>query len=84
MPGRILVVDDDIAMCDIIKDTLEEYGYSVDTVFSITEAEDYLSGGKTELIILDINLPDGTGYDFCKDSAPVFSDFCKKQKKCRF
>lgn len=67
MPGRILVVDDDIAMCDIIKDTLEEYGYSVDTVFSINEAEDYLSGGKTELIILDINLPDGTGYDFCKD-----------------
>lgn len=67
MPGRILVVDDDIAMCDIIKDTLEEYGYSVDGVYTIADAEDYLSSGKTELIILDINLPDGTGYDFCKD-----------------
>ena len=67
MPGRILVVDDDIAMCDIIKDTLEEYGYSVDGVYTIADAEEYLSGGKTELIILDINLPDGTGYEFCKD-----------------
>lgn len=67
MARRILVVDDDIAMCDIIADTLEEYEYQVTCVNSISDAQEYLSTNSTELIILDINLPDGTGYEFCKD-----------------
>lgn len=67
MQGRVLIVDDDAVMCDIIVDTLSEYSYHVDAAYSISQAEEYLSAHSTDLIILDINLPDGTGFDFCKN-----------------
>lgn len=67
MARIIHIVDDDIAMSDIMSDTLNEYGYKTVVSNTLEEAEDTLSKQRVDLIILDINLPDGTGFDFCKD-----------------
>lgn len=67
MAKRILIVDDDQAMASIIEDTLTEYGYNPCKAYSLEDAYELLSKQTVELIILDINLPDGTGFEFCKD-----------------
>lgn len=67
MAKRVLIVDDDQAMAGIIEDTLIEYGYEPSKAHSLEAAYELLSRQAVELIILDINLPDGTGFEFCKD-----------------
>lgn len=67
MAKRILIVDDDVSMTSIMSDTLTEYGYETFSSYSLNDAYGFLSKKTVELIILDINLPDGLGFDFCKD-----------------
>lgn len=63
---RILIVDDDKDLSEIISDMLESYGYEVIRTETAEEAEFLLSEENFHLILLDINLPDETGLDFCK------------------
>ena len=67
MAKRVLIVDDDKSMAEIINDTLSEYGYEPYKAYCLEDAYETLSKQTVELIILDINLPDGVGFDFCKD-----------------
>lgn len=67
MAKRILVVDDDREMSEIIKDTLSEYGYEPFQAGTLCEANAFLEKHAVELIILDINMPDGVGFDFCRE-----------------
>lgn len=64
---RILIVDDDTDLSMLIVDMLEDKGYSATTVRSIDEAYTTLENEQFHLILLDINLPDGTGFEFCKE-----------------
>lgn len=66
MARIIHIVDDDESMADIMSDTLIEYGYKTVISNTIENAEEVLSKQRVDLIILDINLPDGTGFEFCK------------------
>ena len=68
---RILIVDDDVALSDITKEMLESYEYAVDQAFSVEEAFDKLTDGKFDLILLDINLPDGEGFEVCQELRKV-------------
>lgn len=64
---RILIVDDDTDLSMLIVDMLEDKGYSATTVSSLDEAYTTLENEQFHLILLDINLPDGTGFEFCKE-----------------
>ena len=64
---NILIVDDDEDLSFIISEMLEGYGYSVTTAASGEEAFDLLSQHTYHLILLDINLPDTTGLELCKE-----------------
>lgn len=64
---KILIVDDDRDLSFIISEMLESYGYSVTCAESCNEAFDLLSDEKFSLILLDINLPDGTGFEICSE-----------------
>jgi DNA-binding response OmpR family regulator len=64
---KILIVDDDETLSDITKEMLESYEYDVDQAFSVEDAYDKLTDGKYDLILLDINLPDGEGFDVCQE-----------------
>lgn len=68
---KILIVDDDSALSDITKEMLETYEYDVEQAFSVEEAFDMLTDGRFDLILLDINLPDGEGYEVCKELRKV-------------
>lgn len=67
MKKRILIIDDDEDLSFIIMDMLENYGYEV-TLASDSEQAFTLLGQQTyHLILLDINLPDMTGFEICKE-----------------
>lgn len=57
MVFRILVVDDDIHISNLLTEVLTREGYTVDKAFSGTEALLVLSGNKPDLILLDLMLP---------------------------
>ena len=63
---NILIIDDDTSLSMLICDMLEDEGYGVYHVTTIEDAYAYLMDHKTHLILLDINLPDGTGFEFCE------------------
>ena len=67
MNRTILIIDDDRALSDIIKDMLEDYDYRVEQAFSVDEAFEVLTDKKYDLILLDINLPDGDGFMICEE-----------------
>lgn len=68
---KILMIDDDKDLSMITQDMLEDYGYSVTLAESAEEAYDILRNQVFELLILDINLPDGTGFEVCKELRSV-------------
>lgn len=63
---RLLLVEDDNALAAGIEFTLKDEGYEVLTVSTVKETKKIMDGRDFHLVILDINLPDGSGYDLCK------------------
>lgn len=64
---RLLVVEDERALCESIAKGLRLDGYEVDTVFDGEEAMDIISAESYDLIILDLNLPGMDGLDILKN-----------------
>lgn len=64
---QILIIDDDEDLSFIISDMLENYGYAVTGVPDSETAFRLLSENTYHLILLDINLPDITGFELCKE-----------------
>lgn len=73
MQKNILVVDDDEDLSYIISDMLESYGYNVLIAENADKAFELLSGHTFHLLLLDINLPDSTGFEICKELREVSS-----------
>ncbi len=63
---RIFFVEDDDAIAMGLKYSLEKEDYEVTHCKSKKEAEETWKKGQYDLCILDVNLPDGNGYDICK------------------
>ncbi len=61
----ILVVEDDYELNQTLCYALNQSNYHAISAYSISEAKEKCSIA-LELILLDVNLPDGEGYDFCK------------------
>ena len=66
MSEKILVVDDEKNMVEIIKYSLEKAGYQVSEAYDGKEAIDKARSFKPDLIILDVMLPVVDGYEVCK------------------
>lgn len=64
---EILIIDDDEDLSFIISEMLESYGYVVTCAKDAESAYDLLSEKTFHLILLDINLPDGTGFELCQE-----------------
>ena len=65
MSVRILVIDDEEAVCEILKFNLEKEGYEVDCAYSAEEALDMDLSGYS-LFMVDIMMDQLSGYDFAK------------------
>lgn len=64
--NKLLLVEDDIALSMGIEFTLKDEGYEVLTASNYQEGEALFAKESFDLIILDVNLPDGNGYDLCR------------------
>lgn len=63
---KLLIVEDDVMMCSGIRSFLEGKGYKAECAHSIGEARQALKQ-PYHLVILDCNLPDGSGMEFCRE-----------------
>ena len=63
---RILLVDDDEALMGTLADHLIHQRYAVDITTDGRSAQGYLDMFNYDLVVLDLNLPDGSGVDFCQ------------------
>ena len=64
---RILYVEDDLSLIDGLQYTLETSGYTVDNARTIKKALELFKQNAYDLLLLDVTLPDGTGFDICKE-----------------
>ena len=63
---KILYVEDDLSLIDGLQYTLEASGYMVDNAKTVKEALALFRKNTYDLLLLDVTLPDGTGFDVCK------------------
>ena len=71
---RILLVEDDNLLNKTLAYNLTSDGYEVTGVQNARTAAAKLAGSEYDLVLLDINLPDGSGYDLCKLIKPKHPD----------
>ncbi len=65
-PKKILIIEDEAPISNIIKFNLKKEGYEVDTAFDGGEGLKKALGGDVDLILLDIMLPVMDGFEVCK------------------
>ena len=62
---KILIIDDERELAGVVADILKNEGYSnVELAFSLKEANEKIKKGQVHLILLDVMLGDGNGFDF--------------------
>ena len=71
-PSTILVIDDNASNTDYLKRKLEAARHRVMSANSVEEAEALLTNENTNLVLLDILMPDVNGYEFLKRNAADF------------
>ncbi|MCM1175890.1 MAG: response regulator transcription factor [Blautia sp.] len=64
---RILIIEDDKDLAAITGDMLQNYGYEIRIARNCEAAFDLLTKGRFHLLLMDINLPDGSGFDVCRE-----------------
>ncbi|WHH57857.1 response regulator transcription factor [Petroclostridium sp. X23] len=63
---KILLVEDDLSLIEGLKFSLSKHGFDVTIARTLKQAKEYLNQSEYTLIILDLMLPDGSGFDICK------------------
>ena len=69
---KILIVEDDMLLNKTLSYNLIADGYDVTSSHSIATAKKELANGNFTLAVLDVNLPDGNGFDLCKAIKTVY------------
>ena len=71
---HILIVEDDNLLNKTLTYNLELDGYTITSVLNARTAAESLKTNIFDLVLLDINLPDGNGYDLCRLIKPEHPD----------
>ena len=64
--SKILLLEDDLSLVNGLTFAFQKQGYELDVAQTIVEANTLWADGKYDLLVLDVSLPDGTGFEFCK------------------
>lgn len=62
---RIFFVEDDLSLINGLTFAVRKQGYEIDVARTSLEAKRLWADGKYDLVILDVSLPDGSGFDIC-------------------
>lgn len=71
---KVLIVEDDDFLNKMLSYNLTADGYKITSVLNVRTATEALRLQEFDLVILDINLPDGNGYELCKLIKPQYPD----------
>ena len=63
---HIFFVEDDLSLISGLSFAIKKQGYEIDVARTSLEAETLWTNEKYDLVILDVSLPDGSGYDLCR------------------
>ncbi|MGG7076510.1 response regulator transcription factor [Clostridium sardiniense] len=66
MDKRVLIVEDEASINDILSRALSKEGYIIKSAYTGKEALEYMQDFKPHLVLLDIMLPDTTGFELAK------------------
>lgn len=66
MAPKILIVDDETSIADLMKDALEFEGFECHSLYSGNQAISHLKSHTVDLVISDVRMPDGDGLDLLK------------------
>lgn len=69
---KILLVEDDVQLSNLIADYLRNYNLNVDIVHTGRAAIDFIGQHTPDLVVLDVMLPDYDGFDVCKAVKPSY------------
>ena len=61
-----LIIDDEKELADNTCEYFNMFGVNTAAVYSGKEAEGFLADNEASIILLDINLSDGSGFELCK------------------
>ena len=64
---KILIVEDDTLLNKTLAYNLSSEGYDISSAYTYASAVSFLQKSEFDLVLLDINLPDGSGLDFCEE-----------------
>lgn len=66
--SRLLLLEDDMSLIDGLRYSLERNGFELEMARTVREARSCLKGGHSfDLLLLDVTLPDGTGFMICEE-----------------
>jgi len=63
---KLLLIEDDLSLIGGLSFALKKQGYELELARTKAEADAIWEDGKYGLVILDVSLPDGTGFDICR------------------
>jgi len=72
--AKILVVDDEISLSQMVKMWLEDHGHEVITANDGKEGIEKVQSEKPDLVVLDIRMPVMNGYEFMRTLGAKFND----------
>ena len=64
--SNILLLEDDLSLINGLSFALRKQGYELDVARTIKEVDTVWAEGKYDLLILDVSLPDGSGFEICE------------------
>lgn len=65
--GNLLLIEDDKSLGQTLKERLEKEGYKVYWAMTLAQARTNLNQNRIHLIILDVGLPDGSGFELARE-----------------
>ena len=63
---RLFLLEDDLSLINGLSFAVKKQGYEIVIARTVREANSLWADGKYDLVILDVSLPDGSGFDFCQ------------------
>ena len=82
---NVLMIEDDSAISFAVKYALEKEGFNIDICNDLEKSRNSIKDKKYNIVLLDVMLPDGNGYDFCKeireaqDTPIIFLSACDEE-----
>ncbi len=70
----ILIIDDEKDLCSILQRVFQKEHYTVDCAYSLRDAGSKLASSHPKVILLDNNLPDGSGLSYVHDHPSLFKE----------